>query len=393
MDISLSDDEYEHLFPQTSEMSSNSRVYSVSTSTPFPDHKISVFSSTTDSGYASTPSQDFSLESIDKNRSSATKISDVPKLQLGHEEDTEQNTSRIDCFPGTPDSALGRSKNATQHSQPEEITEQCTTEYGFSCQHLEPNWKNLALKTSHRTILTRQEVDPVLVKQAQSEMVRRGFVPNRKPIGAKMGLDSIDFITELGSKDLYPAVKSILSMLSSPDLCRASCVNKTWCRIIKENKHANDTRMAFLKKRRKKVTSAEKENSPTKHDDTAARALTASNGAFQEVQQVGLLSPTKRKQAALPIIPAAVSRHLSFKKEGEALTNEQELKPCPRCNSPSAVVKVMEKGSCTNITCMFVFCTKCRLEFHSSKACAVGRYKNPSSSVCSRKSKKNLKRL
>lgn len=69
---------------------------------------------------------------------------------------------------------------------------------------------------------------------------------------------------------------------------------------------------------------------------------------------------------------------------------------CPICESPSNVLRVMDKGICTKDECTYEFCVRCRGPFHpSSDDCTV----NPDRAyvkherVGSEASKKNLRRL
>jgi len=82
---------------------------------------------------------------------------------------------------------------------------------------------------------------------------------------------------------------------------------------------------------------------------------------------------------------------------GQQLENGKTLAPCPRCSLPSQIDGVSNVGQCTHKTCQYLFCCICHCESHNGSSCPYlmpfPRIKKRSSSMCSKESKKNLRRL
>ena len=82
---------------------------------------------------------------------------------------------------------------------------------------------------------------------------------------------------------------------------------------------------------------------------------------------------------------------------GQKLENGKTLAPCPRCSLPSQIDGVSNVGQCTHKTCQYLFCCICHCESHNGSSCPYlmpfSQFKKRSSSMCSKESKKNLRRL
>ena len=82
---------------------------------------------------------------------------------------------------------------------------------------------------------------------------------------------------------------------------------------------------------------------------------------------------------------------------GQKLENGKTLAPCPRCSLPSQIDGVSNVGQCTHKTCQYLFCCICHCESHNGSSCPYlmpfPQFKKRSSSMCSKQSKKNLRRL
>jgi len=74
--------------------------------------------------------------------------------------------------------------------------------------------------------------------------------------------------------------------------------------------------------------------------------------------------------------------------------NDEKLQKCPQCRKPAKCLPVQDRGLCQNPDCGYDYCTKCSYEFHGSKECApIASKKTKTSTIGTKKSKKNLKRL
>lgn len=88
----------------------------------------------------------------------------------------------------------------------------------------------------------------------------------------------------------------------------------------------------------------------------------------------------------------------AFQQEVQKLKFGERLFSCPKCKLPSHIdPKILVTAECTNEMCRYRFCVLCSCEEHLHKDChfiattPIPRKQN--TRVCTKKSKKNLKRL
>ncbi|WAR16633.1 FBX5-like protein [Mya arenaria] len=165
------------------------------------------------------------------------------------------------------------------------------------------------------------------------EAVLQKFSPSEpdRLIGRKMGRNHVDILSQLDQLNIS-CVSTILSYLDPQDLCSISQVSTDWKRVVESDSMANSRRRRFLQQHRARL------------------------------QEQG--------------------------------KNEEKLQKCPKCRKPAKCLPVQDRGYCQSPDCGYDFCTKCSYDFHGSKGCVpIVSKKTKSSTIGTKKSKKNLKRL
>ncbi|WAR16667.1 FBX43-like protein [Mya arenaria] len=171
------------------------------------------------------------------------------------------------------------------------------------------------------------------------EAVLQKFSPSEpdRLIGRKMGRNHVDILSQLDQLNIS-CVSTILSYLDPQDLCSISQVSTDWKRVVESDSMANSRRRRFLQQHRARL------------------------------QEQG--------------------------KAASQLKNEEKLQKCPKCRKPAKCLPVQDRGYCQSPDCGYDFCTKCSYDFHGSKGCVpIVSKKTKSSTIGTKKSKKNLKRL
>lgn len=88
-----------------------------------------------------------------------------------------------------------------------------------------------------------------------------------------------------------------------------------------------------------------------------------------------------------------------FPQEGEKLSSDEFLTPCPRCEDPARVNKTSKLALCVNRSCEYAFCTSCFCPYtlDSPHTCPQApptpRTRRKYCSMNTKRSKANLKRL
>ncbi|XP_032881946.1 F-box only protein 5 isoform X3 [Amblyraja radiata] len=156
--------------------------------------------------------------------------------------------------------------------------------------------------------------------------------PIDRLIGRKMGLEHVDILKELSERGFPCILRKILRYLCGADLLCCAKVCKIWKKIICSDRRANQA-----------------------------------------------LKKASRTQKVV-----------------KTLKQDEVLKICPLCASPSKFLPYQERAVCTSEVCAYDYCCLCLSFFHGSKSCARHRLHSNSRAqplVGSKKSKQNLRRL
>lgn len=209
-------------------------------------------------------------------------------------------------------------------------------------------------------------------------------------IGRKMGDDAVDIISELNGRSLHSPLAMILVCLSEEDLCRMCCVSRQWKSVCENNIKAHRRRRQFIKSHR--VSSQDKENLVRWKRWSPSRLVT---GAKEPLAKVQCLAETS--DCISLSSPPALSCSDKFLQEARQLRIDERLCRCPKCEHPARVHSVQERAWCTSEMCKYDFCIRCHSAFHGAQDCSqvmpgVRRPKTDSN-MCSKRSKRNLKRL
>lgn len=104
-------------------------------------------------------------------------------------------------------------------------------------------------------------------------LIRNKHLP-RNPenlIGRNMGLDHFDIFTGLAEKSMFNLTDKILSYMQTSDLVRVASVCRSWRNIVKQNKTLNKHRVDYLKSK-KYIYEKFKENRPYTPSDVGAKS-------------------------------------------------------------------------------------------------------------------------
>lgn len=87
--------------------------------------------------------------------------------------------------------------------------------------------------------------------------------------------------------------------------------------------------------------------------------------------------------------------HSFYLQAASTLKQHESLRACKRCGSPATHLNEVEKATCTRLSCLFTFCTRCQESFHGSTPCRTmtPRANFSKTSPGSAHSKKNIRRL
>ncbi|XP_073535723.1 F-box only protein 43 [Phyllobates terribilis] len=217
-------------------------------------------------------------------------------------------------------------------------------------------------------------------------------------IGRKMGLETIDILSELKYRNLKHIIAFIFKLLNVESICSIWKVSKEWREIIIQDKDAYQRRISFLKKVKVETEQGwifSTEDSGTRLNllnRSALKSVQAQAGSvFHTPISCGIFTP---KNAAP--IPQSASKQQEYIKIAKTLFTDEALKPCPQCQYPAKYQPLKKRGKCSKKDCGFDFCILCLCAFHGSKECSAGSGKRAHKKDVlpgSAQSKRNLKRL
>ncbi|XP_063773920.1 peptide chain release factor 1-like, mitochondrial isoform X2 [Pseudophryne corroboree] len=223
------------------------------------------------------------------------------------------------------------------------------------------------------------------------EVVSHGAFGLDKLIGKKMGLEKLDILGELFQRDFKHLLSKILRHLSAIDLINVISVSTTWRKILQRDNCA----YSVYKQCHKEIC----EKEARKSEFAATRDSSLFRLPLAPVQKVAsaLFSVSKKKSNKKNKQAIPCSRLSEFNEVGKTLINDQSLKVCRDCGSPSKYDSLLHRAICTRESCQLDFCTLCNCEFHFSKDCVNIRSRNhrylSDTLPGSKKSKQNLRRL
>ncbi|XP_052765109.1 F-box only protein 43-like [Mya arenaria] len=220
------------------------------------------------------------------------------------------------------------------------------------------------------------------------EAVLQKFSPSEpdRLIGRKMGRNHVDILSQLDQLNIS-CVSTILSYLDPQDLCSISQVSTDWKRVVESDSMANSRRRRFLQQHRARLQEQGKENIGKRTHSGAPRAATGPLQNLPITQETTEGPPRQTIQRDKTVTE-------QFIEAASQLKNEEKLQKCPKCRKPAKCLPVQDRGYCQSPDCGYDFCTKCSYDFHGSKGCVpIVSKKTKSSTIGTKKSKKNLKRL
>ncbi|XP_067838150.1 F-box only protein 43 [Heptranchias perlo] len=217
-------------------------------------------------------------------------------------------------------------------------------------------------------------------------------------IGRKMGLEKVDILRELFSRNLTHILTLILCHLTVEDIYGTRRVSKVWKKVVQRDQAACLKRKQYLDK-----IGILRVHSLPWAADAETRHNLPSRSALKSVQAQARVAftPTLPAQQEVTLsgcsnLSRSTSKREEFLKVAKTLFNDEALKPCPRCQSPARYNPMKKRGLCSRDGCAFDFCTQCFCVFHGSKECgsrSAKRLGNKEGPPGSAQSKRNLKRL
>ncbi|XP_073406553.1 F-box only protein 43 isoform X2 [Dendrobates tinctorius] len=217
-------------------------------------------------------------------------------------------------------------------------------------------------------------------------------------IGRKMGLETIDILSELKYRNLKHIIAFIFKVLNVESVCSIWKVSKEWREIIIQDKDAYQRRISFMKK----VKVETEQGCIFSSEDSGTRLNLLNRSALKSVQaQAGSVFHTPiscgifTPKDTAPITQSA-SKQQEYVKIAKTLFTDEALKPCPQCQYPAKYQPLKKRGKCSKKDCGFDFCILCLCAFHGSKECSGGSGKRVHKKDVlpgSAQSKRNLKRL
>lgn len=317
----------------------------------------------------------------------------TPQHKLNFDEEDDESDG---CFDGKSvcDSqksslveGVAERRDISQYCVPE--TEQMLTNPPYSRLNFEcDNVEQCDCKCSEEHY--SPSTSPALIASSLADRfneVLQKFSPKEpdRLIGRKMGLLCVDIVYELSIRNIS-ALSVITNYLDPKDLCSFCQVSANWKTICDGDKRATNRRVLFLQQQREeaRVNNLEKENFGKRLEHRSSRGMTDGERTFGMIQ---LTAPSSKSST-----PSPTSEN-PFQSVASSLKNYECLRRCPKCQGPSKVLEIQDRGMCVQTDCGFDFCVKCLNNFHFEQACVPPSAKRPKTSIGSRKSKKNLRRL
>ncbi|KAM4689150.1 F-box only protein 43 isoform 1-T2 [Discoglossus pictus] len=220
-----------------------------------------------------------------------------------------------------------------------------------------------------------------------------------KLIGRKMGLEKLDILAELNSRNLRHILAFIFEVLNVESICSIWKVSKEWRALVVQDKIAHQRRKTFLRTQRAVVEQGRLLSS----EDASTRLSLLNRSALKSVQtqaRTAFQTPNSFKCCGTPrdtnSVLQSASKQQEYVKVAKTLFVDEALKPCPRCQFPAKYERLMKRGRCSRKDCGFDFCILCLCTFHGSEECNIGSIKRKNRKDAlpgSAQSKRNLKRL
>ncbi|XP_055084087.1 F-box only protein 43 [Periophthalmus magnuspinnatus] len=228
----------------------------------------------------------------------------------------------------------------------------------------------------------------------------RTTMPLAGLIGRKIGVGTVDILTELNKRNLKHILSLILGLLTPKCIYRCGKVCKSWKGIIKQDRRASFKRRSHLSELNSSLEGAVS-HVPEADTRTALLKRSALKTVQSQSRSQSFCTPQSSSRSATPLhnstfTSASSSKRDKFIEVAKTLFNDECLKPCPRCQHPARCHSVKGEGVCSSADCGFQFCTSCLCAFHGSKECgshSVNRRKKDVLIPGSAQSKRNIRRL
>uniref|UniRef100_A0A3B4BH71 ZBR-type domain-containing protein n=1 Tax=Periophthalmus magnuspinnatus TaxID=409849 RepID=A0A3B4BH71_9GOBI len=213
----------------------------------------------------------------------------------------------------------------------------------------------------------------------------RTTMPLAGLIGRKIGVGTVDILTELNKRNLKHILSLILGLLTP------KCIYR-W-----------DLQSLFIWHKSENELNSSLEVRPGlgKMLNISLLKRSALKTVQSQSRSQSFCTPQSSSRSATPLhnstfTSASSSKRDKFIEVAKTLFNDECLKPCPRCQHPARCHSVKGEGVCSSADCGFQFCTSCLCAFHGSKECgsqSVNRRKKDVLIPGSAQSKRNIRRL
>ncbi|XP_072317520.1 F-box only protein 43 [Eucyclogobius newberryi] len=220
-------------------------------------------------------------------------------------------------------------------------------------------------------------------------------------IGRKMGVGTVDILTELNKRNLKHILSLILGHLMPKCIYRCGRVCKSWKAIIQQDRRASFKRRSHLGELNSSLEQGPVALQVPEADTRTALLKRSALKTVQSQSRSQSCTPQSGSRSVTPLqnstsTSASSSKQDKFIEVAKTLFNDECLKPCPRCESPARCHSVKGEGVCSKVDCGFQFCISCLCAFHGSRECgsqSVNRRKKDLLIPGSAQSKRNIRRL
>lgn len=229
-------------------------------------------------------------------------------------------------------------------------------------------------------------------------------------IGRHMGLEHIDIFSSLLTRNIRGILTRILALLGDMDLISCQKVSKTWKKIICEDSAALRRCQRAEQALRESGSSLRQKTSGLTRDVAVSRMVLSCVQSLAS-PNVSSSSPLSSIQSCKNNRPLESSnkgrmhnthctRFEEYVEAASTLKQHESLRHCKRCNSPATHFPETQRATCTRLSCLYDFCTRCQEGFHGSTPCRVVQPRphfNTSKTITilpgSTRSKRNIRRL
>ncbi|XP_078384252.1 uncharacterized protein LOC144666744 [Oculina patagonica] len=268
------------------------------------------------------------MEQIDRNHKKKSYLSELASCFMTPESPGYQLGRMTPNFDTSPSSVF--------------LTPPCSQEKVWS-----PQFHSLDLDGLPK--LTFELEDGDQERSTPRSLQRSPLLPEDRIIGRLIGTKYMDFISDLMAVNCNKICQRICSYLEPLDLCRFASVCSKWRKFVKEDARIRQRWKEFLGERKEYCALKGKENYgalttlKSVSDDDLTRlplkSLNVNKHSTRSIDQVD-------KGAMTPVCPHPISSQTTI-----------QLRPCPKCTSPSSLSKTQEGHS---------QCQKCGLRFCSA---------------------------